>query len=119
MVLLSTGSIGGADRTFACKSQECLWQDWYILASSDLRVTSSLIWASILHKCPVHKTEIIDNKKPFRYMASKISGKCLLSLDLYMIPPSSLIVGDSLCLSLVTMDLVPLAPGVVDCGVPR
>ncbi len=22
--------IGGADRTFACKSQECLWQDWYI-----------------------------------------------------------------------------------------
>ena len=24
------GSIGGADRTFACKSQECLWQDWYI-----------------------------------------------------------------------------------------
>ncbi len=25
------GCIGGADRTFACKSQECLWQDWYIL----------------------------------------------------------------------------------------
>ena len=24
------GCIGGADRTFACKSQECLWQDWYI-----------------------------------------------------------------------------------------
>ncbi len=23
-------NIGGADRTFACKSQECLWQDWYI-----------------------------------------------------------------------------------------
>ena len=23
-------STGGADRTFACKSQECLWQDWYI-----------------------------------------------------------------------------------------
>ncbi len=30
MVLLSIGGIGGADRTFACKSQECLWQDWYI-----------------------------------------------------------------------------------------
>ena len=30
LVLLSIGSIGGADRTFACKSQECLWQDWYI-----------------------------------------------------------------------------------------
>ncbi len=30
MVLLSIGEIGGADRTFACKSQECLWQDWYI-----------------------------------------------------------------------------------------
>ncbi len=28
--LLSIGDIGGADRTFACKSQECLWQDWYI-----------------------------------------------------------------------------------------
>ncbi len=26
----SMGCIGGADRTFACKSQECLWQDWYI-----------------------------------------------------------------------------------------
>ncbi len=26
----SIASIGGADRTFACKSQECLWQDWYI-----------------------------------------------------------------------------------------
>ncbi len=25
------GCMGGADRTFACKSQECLWQDWYIL----------------------------------------------------------------------------------------
>ncbi len=25
------GSIGGAKKTFACKSQECLWQDWYIL----------------------------------------------------------------------------------------
>ncbi len=25
------GCAGGADRTFACKSQECLWQDWYIL----------------------------------------------------------------------------------------
>ena len=24
------GCIGGADRIFACKSQECLWQDWYI-----------------------------------------------------------------------------------------
>ncbi len=24
------GCKGGADRTFACKSQECLWQDWYI-----------------------------------------------------------------------------------------
>ncbi len=24
------GCLGGADRTFACKSQECLWQDWYI-----------------------------------------------------------------------------------------
>ncbi len=23
--------MGGADGTFACKSQECLWQDWYIL----------------------------------------------------------------------------------------
>ncbi len=22
--------MGGADRTFACKSQESLWQDWYI-----------------------------------------------------------------------------------------
>ncbi len=22
--------IGGVDRTFACKSRECLWQDWYI-----------------------------------------------------------------------------------------
>ncbi len=31
VVLLSNGSIGGADRTFACKSQECLGQDWYIL----------------------------------------------------------------------------------------
>ncbi len=30
VVLLSIGDIGGADRTFACKSQECLWQDWYI-----------------------------------------------------------------------------------------
>ena len=26
----SIGCIGGADRTFACKSQECLWKDWYI-----------------------------------------------------------------------------------------
>ncbi len=26
----SMGCIGGADRTFACKSQECLWHDWYI-----------------------------------------------------------------------------------------
>ncbi len=26
----SMGYIGGAGRTFACKSQECLWQDWYI-----------------------------------------------------------------------------------------
>ena len=26
----SMGCIGGADRTFTCKSQECLWQDWYI-----------------------------------------------------------------------------------------
>ncbi len=25
------GCIGGADRTFAYKSQECLWKDWYIL----------------------------------------------------------------------------------------
>ncbi len=24
------GCTGGTDRTFACKSQECLWQDWYI-----------------------------------------------------------------------------------------
>ena len=23
-------SMGGAKKTFACKSQECLWQDWYI-----------------------------------------------------------------------------------------
>ncbi len=30
VVLLSIGGIGGADRTFACKSQVCLWQDWYI-----------------------------------------------------------------------------------------
>ncbi len=30
VVLLSIGVIGGAARTFACKSQECLWQDWYI-----------------------------------------------------------------------------------------
>ena len=29
VVLLSSGGIGGADRTFACKSQECIWQDWY------------------------------------------------------------------------------------------
>ncbi len=28
----SIGYIGGADRTFACKSQECLWQDWYIFS---------------------------------------------------------------------------------------
>ncbi len=26
----SMGCIGGADGTFACKSQECLWQDWCI-----------------------------------------------------------------------------------------
>ncbi len=32
MVLLSIGNIGGVDRTFACKSQKCLWQDWYILS---------------------------------------------------------------------------------------
>ncbi len=25
----SMGCIGMSDRTFACKSQECLWQDWY------------------------------------------------------------------------------------------
>ena len=25
------GFMGGAYRTFACKSQECLWKDWYIL----------------------------------------------------------------------------------------
>ncbi len=31
VTVLSIGDIGGADRTFACKSQECLWQDWYIL----------------------------------------------------------------------------------------
>ncbi len=24
------GCTGGADRTFASKSDECLWQDWYI-----------------------------------------------------------------------------------------
>ena len=24
--------MGGAEKTFACKSQECLWQDWYIYA---------------------------------------------------------------------------------------
>ncbi len=28
--ILLKGSIGGAGKTFACKSQECLWQDWYI-----------------------------------------------------------------------------------------
>ncbi len=22
--------LGGAEKTFACKSQECIWQDWYI-----------------------------------------------------------------------------------------
>ncbi len=27
---LIKGSIGGAGKTFACKSQEYLWQDWYI-----------------------------------------------------------------------------------------
>ncbi len=32
----SIGWIGGADRTFACKSQECLWQDWYILSMVSL-----------------------------------------------------------------------------------
>ncbi len=30
---LIIGLIGGAEKTFACKSQECLWQDWYILKS--------------------------------------------------------------------------------------
>ncbi len=37
VVLLSIGGIGGADRTFACKSQECLWQDWYISHSNFVR----------------------------------------------------------------------------------
>ncbi len=32
------GCIGGADRTFACKSQECLWQDWYIFLYIPLRL---------------------------------------------------------------------------------
>ena len=32
-IIGSMGCKGGADRTFACKSQECLWQDWYIFLS--------------------------------------------------------------------------------------
>ncbi len=34
--------MGGAERTFACKSQECLWQDWYIcilICLTDLFIT--------------------------------------------------------------------------------
>ena len=27
------GCLGGAEKTFACKSQECPWQDWYIFSS--------------------------------------------------------------------------------------
>ncbi len=43
----SIGCIGGAQRTFACKSQECLWQDWYIFffifqyQTSNCKLTSS------------------------------------------------------------------------------
>ena len=33
----SIGCMGGADRTFAYKSKECLWQDWYILISGFMR----------------------------------------------------------------------------------
>ncbi len=32
------GCMGGVDRTFASKSRECLWQDWYIFPE-----TSSLM----------------------------------------------------------------------------
>ncbi len=36
-IIVSIGCmcIGGAERTFACKSQECLWQDWYIFNSTN------------------------------------------------------------------------------------
>ena len=34
------GCIGEADRTFACKSQEYLWQDWYI---SDFGLPDSIL----------------------------------------------------------------------------
>ncbi len=35
--------IGGADRTFACKSQECLWQDWYIFLLCFIHVSHLLL----------------------------------------------------------------------------
>ncbi len=42
VVLLSICGIGGADRTFACKSQECLWQDWYICSFNFIGIKISL-----------------------------------------------------------------------------
>ena len=38
------GCMGGANRTFACKSQECLWQNWYIF---EIKITGRL-------KCPIY-----------------------------------------------------------------
>ncbi len=38
----SMSCIGGADRTFASKSQECLWQDWYGLVYLHVQLKRSL-----------------------------------------------------------------------------
>ena len=43
----SIGYVGGADTTFACKSQEWLWQDWYIYLKKRIRFEKTLPVSSL------------------------------------------------------------------------
>ncbi len=55
------GLIGGADRTFACKSQECLWQDWYILTEIWHKIRS-LLFRKVIFCCGFSPVQIIGGR---------------------------------------------------------
>ena len=67
----SIGYTGGTERTFACKSQECLWQDWYILkghyklqVNSDWRKQPLYTWKCMLSDGTLFIVNLLPNRIP-------------------------------------------------------
>ncbi len=52
--------IGGAERTFACKIQECLWQDWYISCWTLFDISLTFIFTS--NQCEDRESRPVTDK---------------------------------------------------------